>query len=82
VKRFIGEPIKGFAERSGRGRHQDIAHQFYWGRDNQQCIRMRFYLSGTRNRYVVWWCVRVWSSCGPAESRRLLLVTGAYLHTW
>mmetsp|Transcript_3686 Transcript_3686/g.11462 ORF Transcript_3686/g.11462 Transcript_3686/m.11462 type:complete len:277 (-) Transcript_3686:37-867(-) len=50
VQRFIGEPIKGYAERSGRGRHQDVAHQFYWGRDNLQCIRMRFYLSGSRNR--------------------------------
>lgn len=52
VQDALGAPIKGFGERSRRGRRQHVAHNNF-ERNGVPHMRMQFYVQGVRNKATV-----------------------------
>lgn len=52
VQDALGAPIKGFGERSRRGRRQHVAHNNF-ERNGVPHMRMQFYVQGLRNKATV-----------------------------
>lgn len=52
VQDVLGNPIKGYGEESRRRRRQHVAHSIH-ERNGKRCIRMQFYIQGTRNKATV-----------------------------
>lgn len=48
----LGPPIRGYGEESTRRRRNRVSHAFY-ERDGAKCIRMNFYIEGTKKRATV-----------------------------
>ncbi|GAB6030950.1 Mitochondrial import inner membrane translocase subunit Tim21 [Chamberlinius hualienensis] len=45
----VGEPMSGFGETTGRGRRRHVSH-VQFEQDGVQCMRMRFYVKGSRQK--------------------------------
>lgn len=48
----LGAPIKGFGEETNRRRRTRVSHVYYM-RDGVNCIRMQFYIRGSRTDATV-----------------------------
>lgn len=52
VVNMIGEPIKGYGETTSRGRRRHVSHVEF-EQDGVKCMRMKFYIQGSRKKATV-----------------------------
>lgn len=52
VEDKLGLPIKAYGEETRRGRRQHVQHVIY-EKDGKKCLRMKFYLQGSRHKGTV-----------------------------
>ncbi|XP_037927688.1 mitochondrial import inner membrane translocase subunit Tim21 [Teleopsis dalmanni] len=79
VQDALGAPIKGFGEKSRRGRRQHVAHTTY-ERNGKPHMRMKFYIQGIRNKATVHLESRL-GTFGKIEYRYIFVQLDYYPHT-